>query len=363
MVVGGTPPLSYQWSLNGTDIPSATGASYTVAAVQSNNVGNYTVTASSPYGMAVSSNATLTLLLPPVILMQPQSQSVSVRSNATFNVFATSSQPLNYQWMKNGSPLIDGGNVSGVATASLTLSGVTTPDAGSYTVVISNVLGSVVSQPAELFVNFIPGQVVAWGDYLTDDFVYAPMIPPTNLTNVVAIAGGGAHSLALQADGTVVGFGDNSYGQISVPIGLSGVVAISAGAFDSLALKNDGTVVAWGWNYYGQTSVPSSLTNVMAIAAGDFHTLALNSDGTVVAWGDDSYGQTNLPVGLSNVLAIAAGSSHSLALQADGTVVAWGWNAYGQANVPAGLTNVVAIRAVVRTVWHFRSTAPWSLGV
>ena len=94
----------------------------------------------------------------------------------------------------------------------------------------------------------------------------------------------------------------------------------------SLALKADGTVVGWGDNSYGQTNIPAGLTNVVAIAAGDYHSLALKADGTVVGWGDNSYGQTNIPAGLTNVVAIAAGGYHSLALKADGTVVGWGDN-------------------------------------
>src|SRR4051812_22825410 len=56
--------------------------------------------------------------------------------------------------------------------------------------------------------------------------------------------------------GSVVGWGDNSYGQASPPAGLTGVIAIAAGQVHSLALKSDGTVVGWGWNDYGQASPP-----------------------------------------------------------------------------------------------------------
>ncbi|KAB2661568.1 MAG: hypothetical protein DVB32_02330, partial [Verrucomicrobia bacterium] len=86
-------------------------------------------------------------------------------------------------------------------------------------------------------------------------------------------------------DGTVVAWGDNSYGQTTVPAGLTGVTAIAAGSYHTVRLKSDGTVVAWGWNIFGQTTVPAGLTGVTAIAAGAFHTVALKSDGTVVAWG------------------------------------------------------------------------------
>jgi hypothetical protein len=96
------------------------------------------------------------------------------------------------------------------------------------------------------------------------------------LSNVVAIAGGEQHGLALKNDGTVVAF-DINLRQIPVPVGLNNVVAIVTGARHSLALKRDGTVVAWGDNNFGQTSVPAGLSNVMAITAGDRFSLALTT--------------------------------------------------------------------------------------
>jgi alpha-tubulin suppressor-like RCC1 family protein len=54
-----------------------------------------------------------------------------------------------------------------------------------------------------------------------------------------------------------VAWGDRCCGQTVVPAGLSGVTAIAAGDYSSLALKADGTVVAWGENRYGQTDVPA----------------------------------------------------------------------------------------------------------
>jgi hypothetical protein len=118
----------------------------------------------------------------------------------------------------------------------------------------------------------------------------------------------------LKNDGTVVGWGWNDYGQVTIPTGLSGVTAIAAGGLHSLALKNDGTVVGWGWNDYGQVTIPTGLSGVTAIAGGGYHSLALKGDGTVVGWGLNGNGQTTIPTGLSGVTAIAAGNAHSLAL-------------------------------------------------
>jgi hypothetical protein len=99
-----------------------------------------------------------------------------------------------------------------------------------------------------------------------------------------------------------------------VPQTYTDVVAICASWSDSLALQADGSLVAWGKNPYGQTNLPAAATNVVAIAAGDNHFVALRADGTVVAWGDTSFSQCQIPAVTQSLGQIAAGSVHSLAL-------------------------------------------------
>jgi alpha-tubulin suppressor-like RCC1 family protein len=196
--------------------------------------------------------------------------------------------------------------------------------------------------------TLVVSPVVAWG-YNN----YGQTNMPSGLSNVVATAAGGYHSLALTTEGRVVRWGDNRFGQTNVPGGLVNVVGIAAGGSHDLALTAEGRVVAWGNNWNGQTNVPSGLSNVVAIAAGWGHSLALTAGGRVVAWGAGDpgtlgvyqYGQTTVPGGLGNVVAIAAGRFHSLALTADGRVVGWGDTGAGQTTVPSGLSNVVAIAA------------------
>jgi alpha-tubulin suppressor-like RCC1 family protein len=183
-------------------------------------------------------------------------------------------------------------------------------------------------------------EVVAWGRNSTGQ-----TIVPDDLSNVVAIAAGGDHTLALTAAGRVVAWGDNTYGQTNVPSGLSNVAAIAAGQTHDLALTVEGRVVAWGSNQFGQTNVPGGLSNVIAIAAGSSHSLALTAGGEVVGWGLNDHGETVAPGGLGNVVAIAAAGIYSLALTADGRVVAWGDDYFGPKNALSGLSNVVAIAA------------------
>jgi hypothetical protein len=85
--------------------------------------------------------------LPPLIVTQPQSQTVTEGQDVTFTVVVSGSSPLSYQWRKGGSA------ISGATGATLTLNDVEISDAGSYSVVASNPYGAVTSAAASLAVN------------------------------------------------------------------------------------------------------------------------------------------------------------------------------------------------------------------
>jgi hypothetical protein len=99
---------------------------------------------------AIESDGILSVAELPVITNQPQSLAVNPGSPASFSVGATGTGPLNFQWQKNGA------DIGGAATSSYTIPGVTTNDAGNYTVVITNDYGAVTSQVAVLTVNVAP---------------------------------------------------------------------------------------------------------------------------------------------------------------------------------------------------------------
>ena len=184
--------------------------------------------------------------------------------------------------------------------------------------------------------------VLAWG---RNDYNQTSV--PYELSDVMAVAAGGFHSVALKQDGTVVAWGVNNNGQTDVPKGLSGVVAIAAGFDHTVALKQDGTVVGWGWLYpvsnlaSGMLYVPAGLRGVEAIATGFMETVALKQDGSVVTWGVNSQYPSFVPKGVTDVISVAAGTYGKYALKQDGTVIGW----IGAAAVPDGLRGVHAISA------------------
>lgn len=137
---------------------------------------------------------------PVAINTEPTSLTNTAGTIAAFRVHAGGSAPLSYQWLKDGANLADGGNVSGTATASLTLSNVLGGDAGGYSVVISNAAGSVTSVVATLTVSWpIVGLfntgVDDAGSPLSDNaaelhYTYAPWSDVTTVP-IVATASGG----------------------------------------------------------------------------------------------------------------------------------------------------------------------------
>ncbi len=181
---------------------------------------------------------------------------------------------------------------------------------------------------------------------------------PAGLTNVIAIAGGSYHFLALRSDGSLAAWGSNSAGQTNVPTDVTNVVGITAGETHSLALRPDGTVRLWGTlPQGGGSNVPPEATNIVALGLGpgSEHPLGLRGDGTIVTWGPTAYGATNVPPWVTNSVAVAAGGGFHVALRADGSVTAWGDNTGTQLNVPSRATNIVAVSAGWNHVVGLRS--------
>jgi alpha-tubulin suppressor-like RCC1 family protein len=108
---------------------------------------------------------------------------------------------------------------------------------------------------------------------------------------------------------------------------------ISAGGFHTCWLKADGSVLCWGFNGYGQVSpIPGNGPGVFSqVSAGDFHSCALKTDGSVACWGQNNSGQVSpVPDNGPGVFEQAsAGEYHSCGLKVDGSLVCWGSNAYG----------------------------------
>jgi alpha-tubulin suppressor-like RCC1 family protein len=206
----------------------------------------------------------------------------------------------------------------------------------------------------------------------TDQPSPVPVVGLTGHGGVAALSSGGDVNVALMADHTLMAWGRNYWGEIGngtvdtsdigqwtpVPVtsitGMTNVVQVATGWSHVVALAVDGTVWAWGKNSGGElgngttinSSVPiqvSGLDHVIGVSAGDGSTVVVKADGTVWAWGtlrtesggnpntDYYYGPNPVQVpGIDHVTLVRARDWHVLALKSDNTVWAWGWNLKGQ---------------------------------
>ncbi len=91
----------------------------------------------------------------PVITNQPVHQTVSLGANVTFTVGVSNSQGVSYEWQLNGTNLVNGGNISGAGSQTLTITGVSVTNVGHYRVLVSNGTGMVPSAEAALAIGGI----------------------------------------------------------------------------------------------------------------------------------------------------------------------------------------------------------------
>ncbi|MBK8801659.1 MAG: hypothetical protein IPN71_06275 [Fibrobacteres bacterium] len=148
---------------------------------------------------------------------------------------------------------------------------------------------------------------------------------PKGLTDVIAFASAGTHTLSLRKDGTVFWWGGSecsNNAEIPQPR-ITRAVAVATGQTHCVALLSDSSIVSWGSNTYGQSEA-SKVTKVIAIAAGSSHTVVLRVDGKVSSWGGNYLDERYVPGNLPPITAIAAGRGFSLGLTVDSTVATWG---------------------------------------
>lgn len=200
------------------------------------------------------------------------------------------------------------------------------------------------------------------------------------VVEIVKVAAGRAHHLALAKDGVVYALGNNAYGQcgreivkdedyLNAPVinrikDLGGsqndpVAEVDCGQDHSFFLTQSGRLYSCGWSDDGQTGQGTfGLVSTPSLVEGDVKhekickvtgtsdtILALNDKGEVFGWGNTEYGQLvadsddnpqiNMPLHLDflkecgKITDIAAGGSFCLALNENGDVFSWGYGILG----------------------------------
>jgi alpha-tubulin suppressor-like RCC1 family protein len=243
----------------------------------------------------------------------------------------------------------------------------------------------------------------------TNNTTFKPNPTPTLVTlpgatgTVTQLSANGLHSLVLTSTGQLYAFGNNGAGELGNPtginnfinanpvpklVGLSGatgqVIRIAAGESHSMALTSSGQVYTFGGNGRGQlgrtqntmanptptvVAFPGATGPVTQIAAGSQHSLALTSTGQLYAFGSNFDGQlgnaqntgmstahpTPTLVSLSGVSGsiaqIAAGKTHTIVVTSTGQAFAFGDNSFGQLgttiNSGTGAANPTPLRVAL----------------
>ncbi len=150
VTASGGIPLYYQWRFNGGDLGGQNGSQLTLGNVQSGNQGNYTVVISNSAGAITSSVAVLTIGGAPAITGDPTDVTVLENDPAMFTVSVTGTEPLFYQWRK------DGIDIPGANSVSYTIPSAQVSDEGMYSVFVTNPVSTATSQAALLRVNSKP---------------------------------------------------------------------------------------------------------------------------------------------------------------------------------------------------------------
>uniref|UniRef100_A0A914VPX8 HECT domain-containing protein n=1 Tax=Plectus sambesii TaxID=2011161 RepID=A0A914VPX8_9BILA len=195
-----------------------------------------------------------------------------------------------------------------------------------------------------------------------------------NGARIIQVACGSKHSLAVADDGRLFAWGSNSHGQLGTRLPnkqlvahqpkrviLPEVIQVACGATHSIALTENGRVHTWGLNGNGQlgtglrpqssehfVDTPSSVESlvgvpIIQVAAGGRHSVVLSVSGAVFSWGENLYGQLGCgdntdrhhpghvkSLRSMKVVYVTCGDGHTAALTKEGRLFTFGADTYGQ---------------------------------
>jgi len=304
-------------------------------------------------------------------IVQPTNQMILLGQSAVFSAATVSPFPVGYQWYFNGTPLTDGGDVSGSGTASLHLSNLQTNDGGPYQVIVTNgylaatsalavltvlVPPMIVAQPTNQTIQFGGNATFAVSAIGSDVLAYQWYFNDTPLADGGRVSGSATASLTiLNSQSADIGVYQvvvtNNYGiTSSVPASLTVLSAPPVvtrqpanlfeplnGNASFLGAASGTAPLSYQWYFNGaplsdNTRISGSLAPTLNIS-----NLQTNDQGLYQFVVTNAYGAATSSVAKLTVLLTA--------LSKAGVVSAWGWGDVGETGVPGDATNIVAISA------------------
>jgi hypothetical protein len=285
----GIAPLSYQWTLGGTNLPGQTNYFLSIPSLQPEQGGAYRAVVANPFGAVTSSVAQVNVLVPPSIVAQPVGTNVAAGQSFSLTVTPAGSTPLGCRW------LFENSIISGTVSTTLTISNAQSVNEGIYRVVVTNSVGSVTSAP--VFVRVRPS---------------VPVIV-SNPASVVVGASSNATFCVLAAGSQTLAYqwffnGAPIAGATGTQYVLAGVQAGNAGGYHVVASNSLGTVTSAVATltvlpvapYF--TTLPASLT----VAAGSGRTLSGLANGSQPIGYQWQRNGTNVPGANGTLLSLTA---------------------------------------------------------
>jgi hypothetical protein len=282
VLANGSAPLAYQWwhngvaILNGPGVSGATTNTLTLMNVTTNSAGGYLLIVTNSFGSLSSSQANLSVVLPPSLSGVLTNYTVQCGSNlVSFSVTAAGTPPLDYQWNLDGTPL------PGATSSALSLTNLHLPN-HTVAVLVTNLYGSASSNalitvrdtlPPMITLNGTNLMFLAVGSAFTDPGATAldlcMGVVPVNVTGTVNTSSAGTNLLTYSATD---GNGNIATAQRTVIVQSS-----NAPATLSILLSTNQTVLLQLSGGAGATYVLQASTNLVSVS---WQSLATNSFGT-----------------------------------------------------------------------------------
>ena len=314
---------AYQWVRNDgntdTNIPGATGQTYTLTRDDQGNTVKVSVsfTDDDGYAESLTSAATTSVAQPPnaapsglptITGKAEVGESLTADTSGIGDANGLANVQYAYQWMRNG----------GTSDADIT-------DATGETYTLTD---DDSGKTVKVQVRFNDDD--GYAETLTSAATGTVGAPADLERTYVELSGGSFHMCGIATDGSVHCWGENHRGQIDPPAGA--YKALASGSVHTCAIATDGSIDCWGWNTFNQATPPAG--TFKSIASHSRHSCAIAVDDTIACWGYHSFAQNASPAGTYKSMAI--GWEHTCTIKTDDTISCWGLNDHGEGNFPSG---------------------------